>query len=268
MGLFQFSEPELITFFAVLVRYTVMIAVLPIFGNKLIPAPIKVLLGLTFTFILFPTLVTQGLVDISQAAIWGKKASSLAEVVCLEAGFGLALGFTAKLFFEAINIGANIAGTFMGFASASMYDPHSESQSMVVARLQSTLAMLIFLVIDGHHTMLRAALESYRFVGMGQVKLGGAFAERLISLSGEMIRIGLQIAAPMAISLFAIHIVYAIMAKAVPQLNILILSFSVSALVGLIVLWISLPEFHAMTVNVFGRVEHEMGMMMVALRSP
>ena len=40
------------------------------------------------------------------------------------------------------------------------------------------------------------------------------------------------------------------MAKAMPQLNILVLSFAVSALVGLVVMFLSVPEFQGAAGNV------------------
>ncbi|MCC7441957.1 MAG: flagellar biosynthetic protein FliR [Bdellovibrionales bacterium] len=265
MDAFSLDQNQILTFFAVLVRFATLVAVLPWIGDRVVPTPVKVMLALTLSGMLYPMLESTGRVDPARAEVWGATAAGIIGVTALEALFGLALGFVARMVFIAVETGGNLAGTYMGFSMASMYDPHQESQTQVVAQVHTTLAMLIFLALDGHHLMLQAALDSYSIVGVGGAGFGQAFADRLITLSSETLKIGLQMAAPMAVALFAINVVYGVMSKAMPQLNVLILSFSVSALVGLAVMLMSLPEFHSTTGWLMARMGEEMNAMMSVL---
>lgn len=270
MNIFDFSkisQEELLTFFAVLVRYSVLIAVMPFVGDRLIPSPVKVLLALVVTFALFPALVVQGQIHPGDAAVWGATTSGIASTIGCEVLCGLLLGFTAKMLFEAVSFGGNLVGNFMGFGSASTYDPHQESQSQVVAQIQMAIAMLIFLALDGHHLMLRSALDSYRWVGLGKASLGAAASQRLIEFTGQVIRFGLQLAAPVAVSMFAVNVAFGVIAKAMPQLNILVLSFAVTALVGLFVMFMSVPEFQGVVGAVLGRMGEWMESMALAMGS-
>lgn len=234
---------EALTFFAVLVRYGVLFAIVPILGDRMIPMPIKILSTVGITAALYPALVSSHTINPELAALWSSTSSKLIYTIGLESIFGLALGFCSKLVFDGVQFGANLVGNFMGFAAASQFDPHQESQSEVVAQLQMTIAMLLFLVMDGHHLFLHAAMDSYKIVGIGQLNLGSLFAQQLIQMTGDTFILGLQLAAPIAISLFLVNVVYGIMAKNMPQMNILVLSFSVSALVGLLIMMLSLPEY-------------------------
>lgn len=254
MSLFNFDEPMLLCFFAVLVRYGTLMAVLPITGDKVVPAPVKVLLALAATVAIFPGLMATGQVKPGEALLWGATAGGIVRTVGMEAAFGLVLGYTAKLAFDAISFGANLTGTFMGFAMASAYDPHQETQSQVVAEIQMALVMLLFLALDGHHLMLRASLASYDVVGLGQAGLGELLARRLTEITGLVVRFGIQLAAPVAVSIFAVNVVFGIMSKAMPQLNVLVLSFAVTALVGLAVMFLGMPEFLAAAGDVLGRM--------------
>lgn len=252
-SLFQFNEEEIVTFFAVLIRFSILLAVLPITGDRMVPAPVKVLLGLGVTACLFPALVRNGLVNPALSSVWAARASSLAGTVAIEIITALLLGFVARLAFDVLQFGGNAVGTFMGFASASLYDPHQETQSQVVAEIQVALAMLVFLAVDGHHLMLRAALGSFELVGLGQAQFNGEVMKRLIELSGGVLKYGIQLSAPVAISLFAVNVAFGVMSKAMPQINVLVLSFAVSAMVGLVVLFISLPQFQSAAANVLSR---------------
>ena len=266
MGFFQPNEEEILTFFAVLVRFGTMMAVLPFVGDTLIPPMVKVLLSLAVSAVLYPMLVGSGQVHPGEAAAWGSSAWGIVSTVGAEALFGLAVGFSARVVFDAINMGGNIAGTFMGFASASQFDPHQEAQTQVVAQFQIALATLAFLALDGHHLMLRAALGSYEVVGLGRAAFGGGFVGELTRLTGEMMRLALQIAAPMALSLFAVNVVYAVIAKAMPQLNVLILSFSVSALIGLFVMVATIGEFGTAASELFAQLGDRMSAVMRAMK--
>lgn len=267
MSLFNLSIPEVLCFFAVLVRFSVLIALLPFTGDKTIPTPIKVLLSLAITLALFPALVARGEINPAEALVWGGTTAGIVKTVVLEAVIGFVLGYTARLSFDAISLGSNLVGTFMGYASASMYDPHQETHSQVVAEIQMALAMLIFLTLDGHHLMLRASLDSYRIVGLGQAEFGAQFVEKITMLSGQVIRFGIQIAAPVAISLFAVNVMFGIMSRAMPNLNVLMLSFSVTGIVGLLVMLISMPEYQSVAGNILERMGDSMETMLTAMAS-
>ncbi len=270
MSLFNFSQEELLTFFAVLVRFSVLIAILPVTGDRIVPGPVKVLLALSISIALFPALVANGDVHVGDALAWGSSASGIAATVAMEAIVGAVMGYVARLAFDAIDLGGNLVGTFMGFAMASTYDAHQETQSQIVAQLQLAIAMLLFLAVDGHHLMLRAALESYQIMGLGALAIGktgfnSLFSAKLVELTGEVVVVGVLIAAPVAVSLFAVNVAFGVMAKAMPQLNILVLSMAVSALVGLFVLLISVPEMQGAASSVLQRTGDWMEQTLVAM---
>jgi flagellar biosynthetic protein FliR len=255
MPQFPFDDAEILTFFAVLVRYSVLFSLLPFIGDKVIPAPLKVLFSVAVTIVLFPALVKSGMIIPAEAEGWSMTAGGIARTVGLEALFAAVLGFTARFVFDSISFGANLVGTFMGFAAATQFDPHHETQSQVVAEFYLALAMLVFLALDGHHLMLKAALESYQWVGMGKVNLSnGSFSEQLLSISALVLRYGLQLAAPVGIAIFTVNIAFGVLSKAMPQLNVLVLSFSVTALVGLVVMFMSIADFQGLMGSLFERM--------------
>jgi flagellar biosynthetic protein FliR len=247
---------------------SVMIALLPFFGDRIVPIQLKILLALVVSVVLFPVLVSSGYVRPADANLWASHVSGIASTVGLEVIFGLILGYIAKIAFDGIAMGANLVGNFMGFASASYYDPHQESQTEIIAQLQNSLAMLIFLSIDGHHFMLKAAVSSYQFVGVGKAVFGPILSQHLISVSAHVFQYGLQLATPVAISLFSVNLIFGIMSKAIPQINIFVLSFTVSALIGFIVLFLSVSEFQEVVVGIFEKSKEwlEVGMMAMAGR--
>lgn len=233
------------------------------------PAPVKVLLAFSVSIMLFPVLLGQGLIHPGEALRWGATAGGIVGTVATEAIFGLILGFVAKLVFDSIAFGGNLTGHFMGFSMANTYDPHMESQTMVVAEIQMTIAMLAFLALDGHHLMLRAALGSYQIVGLGALKNGVSadVSKMLITLTSDVVKAGVQLSAPVAVSIFAVNVAFGVLAKAMPQLNILVLSLAATALVGLSVMFLTVPEFQGLASNVLGKIGESMVAMMRVVAS-
>jgi flagellar biosynthetic protein FliR len=224
-------------------------------GDKVVPAPLKILFSAAVTFTLFQPLVRAGLVVPAEADAWSRSAGGIARVIALEALFAAVLGYTARFAFDSINFGANLMGTFMGFAAATQYDPHHEGQTQVVAEFYLALAMLVFLALDGHHLMLRAAMESYQWVGLGKVNLSeGRFSQQLLELSALVIRFGVQLAAPVGIAILTVNVAFGVLSKAMPQLNVLVLSFAVTALVGLAVMLVTLADFQGLMGELLGRM--------------
>lgn len=234
---------EIFSFFIVLVRVGIVLAVLPFFGDRTIFSFIKVLLSLSLAVVFYPLLKMQGFIRPDEALVWSGTTWGNIKTVGSEVLCGLAIGFSARIFFDSIQMAGSIIGTFMGFASANMYDPHQEIQVQVIEKFYTTLGMMLFLALNGHHYMLKAIAESYRHIGVGAAQFNGPVSEFLISITAHSLKFGFQMAAPLAVAYFGINIFYGVMAKAMPQFNILVLSFSVSTAVGLIVMFLSLPEF-------------------------
>jgi flagellar biosynthetic protein FliR len=251
---FSFNQLDALSFFGVLTRTSILVSVLPFYGDRTIPGPIKILLALALSMLLFPVLVAQGRIVPEDAINWASTTYGLASTVLSEVAVGLVLGFTGKIIFDSIQMGSELMGNFMGFAMATQYDPHAETQTEVVSKFHMALAMLLFLVVDGHHMLLQAALESYRFIGLGEATLLGGLQGDLLSLSSQALRIALQLAAPMALSLFAVNVVYGVLSKAAPQMNILVLSLGISVMIGLFVMLVSLPGFFDLTRGMFVRM--------------
>lgn len=259
------NNEEILTFFAVLVRFATIFAVVPFIGDRTVPNTVKILLSLCVTVCLFPSLVKHGYVRPGEAIGWGATTGGIASVVVLEAIAGLVFGFVARFAFDVIQFSGNLIGNFMGLSSASIFDPHQESQSQLLAQIQMSVAMLLFLVVDGHHLMIRAALESYTTLGLGRLTFNEMAKKELITMTGDVIRFGIQMTGPIAVSLFAVQVTLGVLSKAMPQVNILSLSFSITIGVGLFVLLASMESFIGVSNGLFSKMGTGLESMMLAM---
>jgi flagellar biosynthetic protein FliR len=245
------STEELLSFFMVLMRVSTMLMLVPIFGDKSVPGTVKILLSLTFSAVLFPILKANGVIHVMEARIWSETAGKLVMTLASEILIGIGVGFASQLVFQAIHVAGDYIATLMGFSMASTYDPHQESQTMVLSQFLNALGMMTFLALDGHHMIFKAIVESFHLIPQGHFAITEAFKNSMVHLVGNTLLFGLQLAAPMSACMLLVNIVYGILGKALPQLNILSLSMASSAFIGGFVLLVTYPSMQSGMSGIF-----------------
>jgi flagellar biosynthetic protein FliR len=153
---------------------------------------------------------------------------------------GLLLGLSIRLIFGAIELAGEFVGFQMGFAMANIIDPQSGLDTTLLAQFYYLLGLLIFLSIDGHHWFFRALVQSFHLLSPGEFYPQEGLYIHLLNLSGRMFLIAFKIVAPVTAILFLIQLTLGIVARMVPQVNILISSFPLTISVGMIFLGLSM----------------------------
>jgi flagellar biosynthetic protein FliR len=248
MGPFGFSETEIVPFFASLTRVIALFVVLPIFGDNTVPPIVRIFLAFTINMVVFPIALSGGLVRIGDAA---SSDLGIIALVLKEGAVGLTLGFIAKLFFEGLSFAFGHMGTQMGFNMATAYDHHMEANTPVISQMIMILATLLFLALDGHHLFLRSLMQSYESVPVGGFVFSKHVASYVLETAAQVFWIAVKLSAPMALMTFLLNCAFGIVAKAVPQINVFVVSFAVNILAGFLVISLTMPIFGTSVGEVF-----------------
>jgi flagellar biosynthetic protein FliR len=248
MNMAGFSEIEILQFFASLIRVSALFMLLPIFGDNGVPVLVRVFLAFTINIVVYPIAVAGGA---GQVAALSTSELGLALLVLKESAVGLVIGFTAKIFFDGLSFAFGHMGNTMGFNMAAAYDHHNEVNMPIISQMIMILAMLLFLALDGHHLFIRALVESYKAVPLGEFVLTKAVINHVLETSSQLFWIAVKLSAPMALMIFLINCAFGIISKAVPQINVLIVSFTVNILAGFFVLTLTMPVFGTSVGEVF-----------------
>lgn len=231
MDLFSFDAGQLMSFILTFMRISLIVFLLPFFGGQTIPMQVKGALTIVLTL-----------------AVWPGNAISPeyfpahpAELIVLMLGellLGLMMGLMVEFVFVGAQLGGQIIGFQMGFSMISMADPSSGDQLIVTSFLIQTVALTLFLVMDGHLFLLSGLMNSFKLVPPGSLFIGGRLASDMLTLSAEMFVIALKIAGPVVVCLFMVDLALALMARAAPQMNLLMIGFPIKIAVGLVLMGI------------------------------
>jgi len=199
----------------------------PFLGSDAIPAPLKAVVTVLVTAILFP--LRSGL----QLSLypWQWAGIALSEVV-----IGLVLGLAANFLMEAPMLAGQILGMQMGYSLATLFDPQTQADTPVLGELHRLGALLIFLQLDVHHWLLRAVEKSFVYLPAGAAFANYAAARGLLHAAGGIFLAGLQIAAPALVATLMADVALGFLGKASPQLPVLFVGLAVKNLLGLTVL--------------------------------
>ncbi len=245
---FGFAETEIVPFFASLTRVAGLFLVIPIFGDSNIPPMVKIFLSFTINMVVFPIAAAAGL---TQAGALATTDVGIIMLTIKELVVGLTLGFVAKMFFDGLTFAFGHIGNQMGFNMASAYDHHTESNMPVISNMIMIFATMLFLAMNGHHLFLRALVQSYEIVPIGGLVFSKSLVGYVLETSAQVFWIAAKLSAPMALMIFLINCAFGIVAKAVPQINVFVVSFTINILAGFVVLSLSLPVFGTSLGEVF-----------------
>lgn len=230
---------DLPVFLLAFFRVTGVMIPAPLFGSGVVPPMVKAFLSVVLAVLFFPLVGRPAGPVETGLGFWA--VASLQEL-----GVGLLIGFAASLLFAAVQSGGQLIDQELGLLSASVFDPITNEQVSIIAQFKLFLATVIYLLIDGHHLLLRAVAESFRSIPIGWIRVGkGAAAHLSDTLLRDLFRMAVQIAAPSIVTMFLITIALAFMARTIPEMNVFVLGFSLRIAVGLAVVAVGVGVFAA-----------------------
>lgn len=223
-------------FILILVRATSLFIISPVFGRKNMPAMLKIGFGVIIAFIILPT------IDITSI----QKYDSVLQyslVVVNEFLIGLVLGFISYMSFTALYIAGEIIDTQIGFGMVNVIDPQSNIQMPVMANFLNIFAMLIFLLLDGHHVIISAIFYSYKVLPIGVMSVNSLVVNDFVKIFADMFIIGFKIAAPVTAAILIADLVLGILARTVPQMHVFEVGMPLKIVIGLGAVMVMIPIF-------------------------
>ena len=216
-----------------LTRILALIASSPLFGNKSVPARVKIALGIMLALIMAPAIPAAPAVD---PLSWSGLLILIQEML-----IGLAMGFAIRIVFAAVEMAGEVASLTMGLGFASFFDPLTQGRSSAVSQFLALVATMAFLAVNGHLVLLEALAESFVTLPISATPISAGAPYEMARWGAKIFSAGLQLSLPIVAALLICNIALGILTRAAPQLNIFGIGFPISLGVGLLVISIVLP---------------------------
>ena len=233
-NLYNFSETEMLAFALVLFRILAFMVAMPVFGTQSVPVQVKVLFSLTMAFILFPVIGYQNLnVNLTEIGA--------AQLAIREIFLGLVFGYLVRIFFMSLSMAGQIISVSLGVASAQLFNPAFGDSGSSFDQFFMILGTLFFLAINGHHLFIGGLIDTYRLIPLEAGTLNFESFAQVAAIVQEATEVAIKFAAPVFVTILFTNAAMGLIGRTVPQINILITSLPVNTMVGLAVMFLSLP---------------------------
>lgn len=232
----QLNEIQLVAFGLILLRMSGFVFTAAILNSQTISVPLKILLSLVLTMTVFNTVANNTvLVQLNELQ------DSLITLALKEAFVGISLGFATRVFFFAIGMAGELISVSMGLGQAQIFNPMMGNMGNVMEQFFVALATLLYMGLNGHHYMIQGLTSSFETVTLATTSIKALGYFEVAKYAQEFFVFGIKIAAPVMISMLVVQVGVGILSRAVPQINVLMTAAPVTILLGMAILFISLP---------------------------
>lgn len=216
-----------------LMRVAMTFAVAPLFGGRLVPKRVRLLLSLLVTWVLLPVIPPAPAVDpLSAEGVM---------ITLQQLLIGLVLGFMLQMVFTALVLAGQVIAMGMGLGFASMVDPQNGVNVPVIGQYYTTLATLLFLVLDGHLLLISLLAETFHSLPVAVDGLSRQSLWDVVGWASQMFAGAMLIAIPAVTALLLTNIAFGVITRAAPQLNIFAVGFPITLSLGFIIMFFTLP---------------------------
>ncbi|MEM7365290.1 MAG: flagellar biosynthetic protein FliR [Pseudomonadota bacterium] len=226
------------------VRIGAMFMVAPVIGSRSVPLRIRIAVAFAMALLVFP--VIPPMPDIDPFSIPGMA------ITASQVAIGVSMGFMLQLVFNAAVIAGQTIAMTMGLGFASIVDPENGTQVPVLSQFLTIMTTLLFLALDGHLVMIELLVFSFVTLPVTDgLSISMPLIEHVIEFTGHMFAMALLMALPVLTAVLIVNLSMGMVTRAAPQLNIFVIGFPITILVGIVVLMLSLNVFQVQLTALF-----------------
>jgi len=220
-------------FMLVLARVTGMFVALPLLAVEIAPIRVRGAMAVLLSLVMTLSLPAVAVAELQPLGI------------ALEFLAGAFMGLVVRVTLASAELAGEVAGMQMGFGFAQLVDPRTRENTGVLTQLLGAVAGLLLFVTGAHHQIMRALMESLRNDRLDAWAAGGVNFELLMGRGADLFVSGMRIALPLVSVALLSQVVFALLTRVAPQLNLWGIGFLVTIGMGLVALALFAPVMFA-----------------------
>ncbi|MES2305377.1 MAG: flagellar biosynthetic protein FliR [Gemmatimonadota bacterium] len=220
------------TFALVSTRVVGLMVVAPLWSMTAIPAKLRGAMAIVVTLTLLP---------MSQRAALSADTAGMVVPMVTEFILGIAIGLSAAMFLHGVAVAAEVVSLQMGLSLGVALGGMADVGSPGIGQLEGQFTLAVYVAVGGHLALLHALANSLQSIPPGAPINLAEGGRALVAMAGSIFTVAVQVAAPMMVALLVTNLALAVLNRAVPQLNTMMVAVPVTVAVGFIALGATLP---------------------------
>ena len=215
-------------------RALALFSSLPVLGTRTVPTRVRI--GLAA----FVALAAQASLPVAPEVPLDSPLAFM--LVLQQMVIGLALGFSVRVVFAAVEFAGELIGLQMGLNFAGFFDPVSASTGTASSRFFGTTVAWLFVVSGGHLLVIAALVQSFEAFPVGPEAFAFLRTTQPQRWGAEIFSLGLWIALPLVAMLLMVNLVLGLISRVAAQINVFSVGFPVTLGMGLLGMLLTLPS--------------------------
>lgn len=236
MGVVERVAVEAPLFLLVFTRIIALALVAPLLNSGSIPSIARVGLAFFVAFLVFPRVSSAG---------YPIPADVLSYVLLLvgEAMIGITIGFMLSAMFAVFQTAGQFFSLQMGFGASQVFDPLAQVSIPLTGQFFNMIAMFLFVTIEGFQKIfLTGVYYSFRSLrAIDFVIHRNDVVTLVVSTLTTLFQQAMVLALPILGTLFLASVTMGLLAKAAPQMNLLMLGFPLNIGLAYLIMFLALP---------------------------
>lgn len=231
------DQTLLTAFWLVFSRWLAILMQLPLFDNTSVPSILKVLTALVVSYAFFPLVQGQVVSEV------GAAGDNFWHLTIFHTTVGLIIGFLVKSIMNLFIASGSIMTQQIGFASVSYFDPTYDAQIGPFEKIIQWTIIIMILTSGALIPMFKGVIQS--FFSVTAANLGNLTSVHIFytDFFKGIFQAAFLLSMPILFTNLVLNLVMGIVARTIPQMNILMVSFVVNIGIGLLVFFAISEEF-------------------------
>jgi flagellar biosynthetic protein FliR len=229
----EIAGTTLVSFVLVMARVGPLFLLAPVLSSPLLPGRAKSIMALGIAVALTPIAGENVRVPTDPIVL----ATTLAQ----EFGVGIAFALSLAVLSAAVQLGAGILDTLVGFSFGGLVDPMTGNNAAVLGRVYLIFATMIFVISGGVRLMVLGIARSYDVVPLGRFPAPAALGRLAADALTALPVIGLELVGPVILAVVVADSAFGLVSRAVPQMNVFVVGLPIKVILSFGVVATSLP---------------------------
>jgi flagellar biosynthetic protein FliR len=227
-------------------RWVAVLFQLPLFDNLSVPQIVKILMSFLVAFAFFPQLQGTLLAEVKLVGV-----DNIWLLLMFHTTTGLIIGFLVKCIMSLFVATGSILTQQIGFSSVSYFDPTQGQQIGPFERLIEWTLIILVLSSGALVPMFKGVYQSFFSVNFLNADKMLKTPEYFVLFFKSAFSASILLAGPLIFANLLMNLVMGIVARSIPQMNVLMVSFVVNIGLGLLLFLGIAEEFFQVSFDLY-----------------
>lgn len=178
---------------------------------------------------------------------------------------GIIMGLYLTIIYSAFQTAGQFFSLQMGFGASQVFDPLAQIELPLMGQFFNQIAMLVFVAVGGFQMTFQIGI--YRsFQAMRAIDIVGVQEDLAWFMLSGLTRLfaqALVISFPVVATLFLVSVSMGLLAKAAPQMNLLMLGFPINIGVAFLMIFLATPLIVYVFSSIIESAYHNLNLMII-----